>query len=78
MQFQKGQNLNRAASVQKEAIVADPKEKKKTNPNVVPFESDEILQCVDPNEVHRRKNRRKVDDKLEEVSKSCLDLAIDG
>lgn len=62
--------------MQKEAIVNDPKEE--ADPDKVPFESDEILQCVDPNELHRRKNRRKVDEKLEEVSKSCLDLAIDG
>ena len=65
-------------SMQKEAVVEDSKEKEKVDPDIVPYKSDEILQCVDPNEVHRRKNRRKVDDKLEEVSKSCLDLAIDG
>ena len=65
-------------NMQKEAVVEDPKEKEKVDPDIVPYESDEILQCVDPSELHRRKNRRKVDDKLEEVSKSCLDLAIDG
>lgn len=66
--------------MQKEAIIEDPKEKdkEKADPNIVPYESNEILQCVDPSELHRRKNRRKVDEKLEEVSKSCLDLAIDG
>jgi len=77
MQFQKGVNLNRAASIQKESDVDDPKEKD-VDPNLVPYESDEILQCVDPSEVIKRKKRRNVDECVDEVSKSCLDLAIDG
>ncbi len=77
MQFFKGVPLNRAASVQKKAIVDDPKEKD-VDPDKVPFESDEILQCVDPSEIHKRKRRKNVDKHIEEVSKSCLDLAIDG
>jgi len=76
MQFQKGVNLNRTASVQKETTSKDPKEK--ADPEIVPFESDEFLQCVDPAESLRKKKRRNVDEHTEEVTKSCLDLAIDG
>jgi hypothetical protein len=68
MQFQKGVPINRAASTK------DPKEG--PNPDIVPFESDEILQCTDPSETRKRKRRKNVD--IEEVSKSCLDLEIDG
>ena len=78
MQYQRGVPLNRAASVQKKATVDDPKEKEKVDPDVVPYESDEILQCVDPLEVANRKRRRNVYKHIEEVTKSCLDLAIDG
>lgn len=78
MQFFKGVPLNRTASVQKEATVDDPKEKDTIDPDVVPYESDEILQCIDPSESLNRKRRRNVDKHIEEVTKSCLDLAIDG
>ncbi len=82
MQVQRGVPIPKmfetSTSIQKEAIVEDLKEKDMVNPDIVPYKSDEFLQCVDPSELPRRKNRRKVDEKLEEVSKSCLDLAIDG
>ncbi len=77
LQYQRGVPLNRAASVQKKSEVKDPKEKNK-DPNIVPYESDEILQCVDPSETLKRKRRVNVDKHIKEVTKSCLDLAIDG
>jgi predicted RNA-binding Zn-ribbon protein involved in translation (DUF1610 family) len=76
MQYQRGVPLNRAASVQKESEIKDPKEK--ADPDIVPHVSDEILQCTDPSEMPKRKRRKNVDKHIEEVSKSCLDLAIDG
>lgn len=39
------------------------------------YESEEFSQCVDPNEL---KNMIETDDRLNEVWKSCTDLAIDG
>jgi len=77
MQFQRGVPLNRAASVQKEAEVKDPKEKD-VDPEVVPFESDEILQCTDPTETLVWKRRKDVDKHRYEVLNSTKDLAIDG
>lgn len=82
MQVRKGvpipKMFDTVVDVQKEATIKEPKHKDKADPDIVPHVSDDILQCIDPSELNRRKNRRKVDDKLEEVSKSCLDLAIDG
>lgn len=80
LQYQQGVPLNRAASIQKKSTIDDPKEKEKekANPDIVPYESDEILQCTDPKEMLKRKQRKDVDKHIEEVTKSCLDLAIDG
>jgi len=79
MQFQKGVALNKQFSDDsslKEATTKDPKSK--TNRDIVPYVSDDFLQCTDPTEMPRRKRRKDVDKHIEEVSKSCLDLAIDG
>lgn len=78
MQVLRGVPINRAASVQKEATVEDKKEKTKVDPDIVPHVSEDFLQCVDPSELPKRKNRRNVDEHTDEVTKSCLDLAIDG
>lgn len=81
MQVQRGvpiRSFNASQHPLKEATIKDPKEKSKVNRDVVPHASDDFLQCVDPSELPNRKKRRNVDKHIEEVSKSCLDLAIDG
>ena len=72
MQVLRGVPLNRAASVE------DKEEKAHTDPEVVPYVSKDFLQCADPSELPKRKKRRNVDEHIDEVTKSCLDLAIDG
>lgn len=70
MQFQKGAPLNTAS-------VKDKDEKEDVDPELVPYESEDFLmQCIDPNEVNKK--RRNVDEDIEQVTKSCLDLEIDG
>ena len=62
---------------QKAASIKERKDKTKADPDIVPHTSDEFLQCVDPSELLRKK-KKNVDEHTEEVTKSCLDLAIDG
>ena len=42
------------------------------------YVSDEFNMCTDPSEKNIRKNRNNVDNKLEDIWKSCQDLEIDG
>jgi predicted RNA-binding Zn-ribbon protein involved in translation (DUF1610 family) len=51
-------------------------EDEKTVRNV--YVSDEFNQCGDPRELAKRKVKKDVDDKLDEVWNSCRDLEIDG
>jgi len=78
MLFQRGVPLNRAASTQKESKIKDLEEDSKIDTDIVPHVSEDFLQCIDPSETPKRKRRRNVDEHIEEVTKSCLDLAIDG
>ena len=78
MQFQKGTPLNRLSSQKKESAINDPEENNEADPEIVPYESNEFLQCIDPYSVTERKRRGNADDYIEEVTKSCLDLEIDG
>ena len=68
IQVQRGVPINRAASVQKESTVEDKKEKTKKDSDIVPHVSDDF----------KRKKNHNVDEQMDEITKSCLDLAIDG
>jgi len=57
--------------------IAMAKDKKKDKKEKT-FTSEEIKQCPDINEVRKRNKYRSVDLNIEDVTKSCEDLAIDG
>ncbi len=69
--------ISKKIGKEKNEIIED---KAKENEDTVSdiYKSEEIRQCIDPSEYTSiRKNKRLVDD-TDEVTKSCLDLAIDG